>query len=90
MRVERVNKVFEGRPHIIDRMKDKGVQLVINTTEGTQAVRDSYNIRATALTLKIPYYTTGEGGKSAALAIENLRKGALDVAPLQSYAPKRA
>ncbi len=90
VRVERVNKVFEGRPHIIDRMKDKGVQLVINTTEGTQAVRDSYDIRATALTLKIPYYTTGEGGKSAALAIENLRKGALDVAPLQSYAPKRA
>ncbi|MDD2867489.1 carbamoyl-phosphate synthase large subunit [Neomegalonema sp.] len=88
VKVERVNKVYEGRPNIVDRMKDKQVQLVINTTEGAQAIKDSYDIRATALALKIPYFTTGEGGKSAALAIENLRKGGLDVAPLQSYARK--
>ncbi len=83
--VERINKVMQGQPHIVDRMKDGGVQLVINTTEGAEAIRDSFDIRATALKLKTPYSTTAAGAAAAAAAIDNLRDGALEVAPLQSY-----
>ncbi len=82
---ERVNKVYEGRPHIVDRMKDGLVTLVFNTTEGAQAVRDSFDIRATALAMKTPYYTTAAGAVAAARAIENLKEGTLEVAPLQDY-----
>ena len=88
IRAERVNKVYEGRPHIVDRMKDGLVTLVFNTTEGAQAVRDSFDIRATALAMKTPYYTTAAGAVAAARAIENLKEGVLEVAPLQSYARK--
>jgi len=84
----RVNKVYEGRPHIVDRMKDGDIVLVFNTTEGAQSVRDSFDIRATALALKIPYYTTATGADAAARAIETLAEGALSVAPLQSYAAR--
>jgi carbamoyl-phosphate synthase large subunit len=83
---EHVNKVYEGRPDIVDKMKDGLVQLVFNTTEGTQAVRDSFEIRATALAMKIPYYTTAAGAVAAARAIGNLKEGVIEVAPLQSYA----
>ncbi|MGF1446325.1 MAG: carbamoyl-phosphate synthase large subunit [Pikeienuella sp.] len=83
---ERVAKVYEGRPNIVDRMKDGDVVLVFNTTEGAQSVRDSVDIRATALAQKIPYYTTAAGADAAARAIENMSAGALDVAPLQAYA----
>ncbi len=83
---ERINKVYEGRPNIVDRMKDGLVTLVFNTTEGAQAVRDSFGIRATALAMKTPYYTTAAGAVAAARAIENLKEGTLEVAPLQSYA----
>ncbi|MCH8951497.1 MAG: carbamoyl-phosphate synthase large subunit [Proteobacteria bacterium] len=82
---ERVNKVYEGRPHIVDRMKDALVTLVFNTTEGAQAMRDSFGIRATALAMKTPYYTTAAGAMAAARAIENLKEGTLEVAPLQDY-----
>jgi len=85
---ERVNKVYEGRPHIVDRMKDGLITLVFNTTEGAQAVRDSFDIRATALAMKTPYYTTAAGAVAAAKAIETLREGTLEVAPLQSFARK--
>jgi carbamoyl-phosphate synthase large subunit len=84
--VERVNKVFEGRPHIIDRMMNGDIALVFNTTEGSQSLKDSYAIRATALSMKTPYYTTAAGAAAAARAIRNLAEGALDVAPLQDYA----
>ncbi|MEM1346127.1 MAG: carbamoyl phosphate synthase large subunit, partial [Pseudomonadota bacterium] len=83
---QRVAKVYEGRPNIVDRMKDGGVVLVFNTTDGAQSVRDSFDIRATALSQKIPYYTTAAGAWAAARAIEAWRQGALDVAPLQEYA----
>jgi carbamoyl-phosphate synthase large subunit len=82
---ERINKVYEGRPDIVDRMMDGHVTLVFNTTEGTQAVRDSFEIRATALSMKTPYYTTAAGAVAAARAIENLKEGTLEVAPLQEY-----
>src|SRR3546814_5709416 len=56
--VERVNKVAEGRPHIVDRIKDGDVQLIFNTTEGWQSLQDSQSIRASALAGDIAYYTT--------------------------------
>ena len=83
--VERVKKVREGRPHIVDRMLSGGVQLVYNTTEGAQAIVDSFSLRRTALTHKIPYYTTVAGARAAVQAIAALRAGNLEVAPLQSY-----
>ncbi len=85
---ERVNKVFEGRPHIVDRMKNGEIALVLNTTEGAQSIRDSAGIRAVALSMKTPYYTTAAGAAAAARAIENRRDGPIEVAPLQSYAPQ--
>jgi carbamoyl-phosphate synthase large subunit len=80
-----VNKVREGRPHIVDRMRDGGIQLVFNTTEGAQAIADSFSLRRTALTLGIPYYTTVAGARAAVQAIAALTAGSLEVAPLQSY-----
>ncbi len=84
--VDRVNKVLEGRPHVVDEMKNGGVQLVFNTTEGAQALKDSFTIRRTALALKIPYYTTMAGAAAAAAGIAAARSGELGVAPLQAYA----
>jgi carbamoyl-phosphate synthase large subunit len=82
---ERINKVLEGQPHIVDAMIDGEIQLVINTTEGAQAIADSFSLRRTALTNSIPYYTTVAGARAAVAAIEALRRGPLEVAPLQSY-----
>jgi carbamoyl-phosphate synthase large subunit len=82
---KRINKVLEGQPHIVDAMIDGEIQLVINTTEGAQAIADSFSLRRTALTNSIPYYTTVAGARAAVAAIEALRRGALEVAPLQSY-----
>ncbi|MEL6220935.1 MAG: carbamoyl phosphate synthase large subunit, partial [Pseudomonadota bacterium] len=84
----RIAKVFEGRPNIVDRMKDGDVVLVFNTTEGAQSVRDSFEIRTTALMQKIPYYTTAAGANAAARAIETYNQGAIEVAPLQSFATR--
>jgi carbamoyl-phosphate synthase large subunit len=83
--VEIVNKVLEGRPHIVDRMLSGEVQLVFNTTEGAQAIADSFSLRRSALTLEIPYYTTVAGAKAAVQAIAALKTGNLEVASLQSY-----
>ena len=83
--VEFVRKVLEGRPHIVDAMKNGEVQLVINTTEGKQSLADSFEIRRTALMMKIPYYTTAAGAAAAAQAIAIAPTEALDVRPLQTY-----
>ena len=83
--VRLVNKVREGRPHVVDRMLSGGVQLVFHTTEGSQAIADSFSLRRTALTNGIPYYTTVAGARAAVQAIAALRSGSLEVAPLQSY-----
>ncbi len=80
-----VNKVLEGQPHCVDAMINGTVQMVVNTTEGAQAVKDSFSIRRTALTHNIPHYTTVAGARAAVGAIEALKAGALDVAPLQAY-----
>jgi carbamoyl-phosphate synthase large subunit len=86
LEVERINKVLEGRPDIVDAMKNGEVQLVINTTEGRQSLEDSFSLRRTALTMKIPYYTTVSGALAAAQAVAALASGDLEVRPLQSYA----
>jgi carbamoyl-phosphate synthase large subunit len=83
--VELVNKVLEGRPHIVDQMLSGEVQLIFNTTEGAQAIADSFSLRRTALTIGIPYYTTVAGARAAVQAIQALRAGSLEVASLQSY-----
>jgi len=80
-----VNKVLEGRPHIVDLMLSGGVQLVFNTTDGAQAIADSFSLRRTALTNAIPYYTTVAGARAAVQAIAALKTGGLEVATLQSY-----
>ena len=83
--VRTVNKVLEGNPHIVDSMIDGNIQLVFNTTEGAQAIEDSFSLRRTALMREIPYYTTRAGAHAAVRAISALREGSLEVAPLQSY-----
>jgi len=83
--VERVNKVAQGRPHIVDKLLDGEVDLVFNTTEGWQSLKDSHSIRTTALTKKVPYFTTAAASLAAAKSIEAVRGHALEVASLQSY-----
>ncbi len=83
--VERVNKVSEGRPHIVDAMKDGAVQLVFNTVEGAQALADSFSLRQAALLGGIAYYTTVPGARASVAAIADLASGELEVAPLQAY-----
>ena len=83
--VDRIKKVLEGRPHVVDNMISGHVDLVINTTEGAQAIRDSFSLRRTAITHNIPYYTTIEGAKAAVRGIKAISEGPLDVSPLQSY-----
>ncbi|MAL61807.1 MAG: hypothetical protein CL563_02260 [Alphaproteobacteria bacterium] len=85
---ELVKKVHEGRPHIVDSMISGNVQLVFNTTEGSKAIADSYELRRSALVRKIPYYTTVAGAKAAVEAISAMRAGGLEVQPLQSYFTK--
>jgi len=86
LEVERVNKVLEGRPHVVDAMKNGQVHLVINTTEGAQSLRDSFSIRRAALQHNIVYYTTIAGARAAIQAIGALKTQPLEVFPLQSYA----
>jgi carbamoyl-phosphate synthase large subunit len=80
-----VNKVLEGRPNIVDAMKNGDVQIVFNTTEGAKAIADSQDIRRTALLNHIPCYTTLSGILAVTQAIKALRADILKVAPLQSY-----
>jgi carbamoyl-phosphate synthase large subunit len=80
-----VKKVLEGRPHIVDAMKNGEVQIVFNTTEGRQSLEDSFSLRRAALMMKIPYYTTTAGALAAARAIGAVAEGTLEVRSLQSY-----
>ncbi len=83
--VERVNKVAQGRPHIVDKIKDGDIALIFNTTEGWQSLKDSEEIRRSALTNKITQYTTASAANAAVLAIAALRDRKLEVCPLQDY-----
>ena len=85
LEVRRIHKVREGRPHLVDAISDGEIALILNTTEGAQAIEDSYSLRRAALTRHVPYYTTVAGSRAVVLAIAALRRGALEVAPLQSY-----
>jgi carbamoyl-phosphate synthase large subunit len=86
----KVNKVLEGRPHIVDAIKNGGVQLVFNTTEGATALADSVSLRREALLHKVPYYTTLSGAVAAAQGIKAYLGGDLEVRALQSYFSGRA
>ena len=84
--VRRINKVMQGRPHCEDAIISGEVHLVINTTEGAQAIRDSFSIRRSALIKNIPHYTTMAGASAAVDAIWTLKSGSgLAVRPLQLY-----
>ena len=85
VKVTRVHKVREGRPNIVDRMLDGDIHLVMNTTSGAQAIKDSFDIRRTALVRGIPYYTTLSAGKAAVGAVPELRPGRLAVPSMQEY-----
>ncbi|GAB1717076.1 MAG: carbamoyl-phosphate synthase large subunit [Nitrobacter sp.] len=82
---EKINKVLEGRPHIVDAITNGEVQLVFNTTEGPQALADSRSLRRAALLHKVPYYTTLSGAVAAAQGIRAYLGGDLEVRTLQSY-----
>jgi carbamoyl-phosphate synthase large subunit len=82
---EVVNKVLEGRPHVVDMMKNGDIALVFNTTEGAKALIDSKDIRRTALLNHIPYYTTLAGAIAVTKAIKAMKANILRVAPLQGY-----
>nr|CRH06986.1 arbamoyl-phosphate synthase large chain [Candidatus Magnetococcus massalia] len=83
--VETVNKVTEGRPHIVDRMKSGEVVLVFNTTQDKRALEDSFPIRRTALMSKIPYFTTVAGMRASVSAMESMKNGGFNCKALQDY-----
>jgi carbamoyl-phosphate synthase large subunit len=83
--VERVNKVAEGQPHIVDKIIDGEIALIFNTTEGWQSLLDSKSIRQAALAGKVPYYTTATASVAAAAAISAIRPEQLEVRSLQDY-----
>ena len=83
--VSAVNKVAEGRPHIVDRIKDGDIALIFNTTEGVQSLKDSASIRGSALYGRVPYFTTAAASIASVAAIAALRRHTLEVRPLQDY-----
>ena len=82
---EKINKVLEGRPHIVDAITNGEIQLVLNTTDGPQALADSRSLRRAALLHKVPYYTTLSGAVAAAQGVRANMGGDLEVRTLQSY-----
>ena len=81
----KINKVLEGRPHIVDAIKNGDIQLVLNTTETRSSESDSKSIRQTAVMQKVPYYTTLPGIISATKAIAAMKADTIKVRPLQDY-----
>jgi carbamoyl-phosphate synthase large subunit len=86
LEVEYVKKVHEGRPHIVDAMKNGQVQLVFNTTSGKQSLKDSFSLRRTALTSKIPYFTTAAAARATVQSIKELSTSDYSVESLQAIA----
>jgi carbamoyl-phosphate synthase large subunit len=82
---QRVNKVRQGRPHIVDMIKNGEIDLIINTTSNKRAVSESYSIRRAALAFDIPYSTTIAGAKATAQAIKSMIEGEFDVKTIQEY-----
>jgi carbamoyl-phosphate synthase large subunit len=85
VQTQKINKVSEGRPHVVDALKNGSIQLVFNTTEGAQALADSRSLRRSALLNKVPYYTTLAGAMAAAQGIKAYKGGDLEVRALQDY-----
>jgi carbamoyl-phosphate synthase large subunit len=85
LQVDRVNKVTQGRPHVVDSLLNGEIQLVVNTTEGAQAIRDSRSLRRQTLMSGMPYFTTMAAATAVIGAIERLRAGPLAVRSLQEY-----
>ncbi|NJO38214.1 MAG: carbamoyl-phosphate synthase large subunit [Rhizobiales bacterium] len=83
--VRTVNKVHEGHPHVVDLIQEGAVHMVLNTTEGEKAIRDSYTLRQAALKHRVPYCTTAAGARAAVRAMVGISTRELDVTPLQSY-----
>jgi carbamoyl-phosphate synthase large subunit len=69
---QRVNKVREGRPHVVDMIKNRELSLIVNTTEGKQAIRESHSIRGEAVHYKVTYYTTVAAAKATCDALDHL------------------
>ncbi len=86
VKATRINKVLEGRPHIVDSIIDNKIQMVINTTEGSQSLADSFSIRRSALMQQVSYYTTVAGARAAIRAIKSAKETDMQVKPLQAYA----
>ncbi len=84
-----VNKVKEGRPHIVDRIKNHEIDMIFNTAAGKSAVADSYSIRRTALQHGVTYFTTLAGGEASAAAVARLREAPMQVRKLQELAQLR-
>jgi carbamoyl-phosphate synthase large subunit len=84
---QRINKVAQGRPHIVDAIVDGEIDLIFNTTEGWQSLKDSADIRKSAVSSQIPYFTTTPASVAAVRAIGALRTTKLEVRPLQAYYP---
>ena len=82
---QKINKVSEGRPHIVDSIKNGTIALVFNTTEGAQALADSRSLRRAALLHKVPYYTTLAGAIAAAQGVKAYVSGDLEARALQDY-----
>ncbi len=80
-----INKVAEGRPHIVDLIKNKEIHFVINTVSGAQAQKDSFSIRQSAIQYKVPFTTTISGAIAAVNAIEKLKKGKIHIKSIQEY-----
>ncbi len=87
--VEVVNKVMEGRPHVVDLIKNKEIHFIINTVTGSQAQKDSFSIRRSALQYRIPYTTTIASAKAVVMAIESLLKKELKIKSVQEYHKKK-
>jgi len=86
--VETVNKVAEGRPHIVDRITDMQIDLVINTVSGAESQKDSYSIRRTTLVKGVPYFTTISAAKAAVRGISAIKTRSLQVKTIQEYHTK--
>ncbi|MDH5524269.1 MAG: carbamoyl-phosphate synthase large subunit [Desulfobulbaceae bacterium] len=82
---EQVYKISEGRPHILDKIQDKGIQWIINTSSGTRTTEDSYTIRRAALDYHLPYTTTIAGAESMVKAISTMQKEPMEPKSVQEY-----
>ena len=80
-----IKKVKEGKPNIVNYINERKIDLIFNTTEGSQAIKDSFTLRRAAINNKIPYYTTKSGAKASIEAIKELSKKSLEISSLQKY-----